>query len=58
MFYNSIKCDDTDCGLHYLQELLYNTSGTNTPREQKAVSTPRELTKIEKEKLLKLKQHY
>ena len=57
-FYKSIKFYNTYYGLHYLQELLYNTTGTNTPGEQKAVSTPRELTKIKERKLLKLNQHY
>ena len=38
----SLKFYNTYYGLHYLQELLYNTTGTKTPGEQEAVSTPRE----------------
>ena len=40
--YMSLKFYNTYYGLHYLQELLYDTTGTKTPREQEAVSTPRE----------------
>ena len=57
-FHMSLKFYNTYYGLHYLQELLYNTTGTKTPGEQEAVSTPRELTQIKERKLLKLEQHY
>ena len=40
--YMSLKFYNTYYGLHYLQGLLYNTTGTKTPGEQEAVSTPRE----------------
>ena len=40
--YNPMKCYHTYYSLHYLQEILYNTTGTDTPGEQKAVSTRKE----------------
>ena len=56
IFYKSIKFCNTYYGLHHLQELLYNATGTNIPMEQKAVSTPRELAWIkERKKYLNLK---
>ena len=35
--YMSLKFYNTYYGLHYLQELLYNATGTKTPGEQEAV---------------------
>ena len=42
LLYMSLKFYNTYYGLHFLQELLYNTTGTKTAGEQEAVSTPRE----------------
>ena len=49
IYYISIKFYNTYYGPHYLQELLYNTTGTSAPGEQEAVSTPREIN-IDKRK--------
>ena len=35
----SLKFYNTYYGLHYLQELLYNTTGTKTPGEQEVSVT-------------------
>ena len=47
-----MKCYNTYYNIHYVQEFLYNTTGTNNHGEQKAVSTPRELTKMKERKTL------
>ena len=58
LLYNPIKCYNTYYLLRYLQELLFNTIGTNSPEEQKTESTPKGIY-IDKRKknYLNLKMH-